>query len=128
MFAELKNKELHLHGKTAEFNAVARSIHKSRYGASASLELCSTNSAFFSLHTECSNELTAIQIEGSEIHITYSESVKNRLYSHFSMPSDTQPGSLFFLTRSNQDYPPLLADRSLDLVIHVISNETCEPG
>lgn len=114
MFAELKNKELHLHGKTKEFNAVARSIHKGRHGASASFELCIVNSLLSSLHTKCHGNLAAIQIEGSEIHINYSEPVKNRLYAHFSMPSDTQPGSLFFLFHSNQGYPPLLVDSSLD--------------
>ena len=124
MFAELKNKELHLHGKTAEFNAIARSIHKGRHGASASFELCSEMPSFSSLHTKCHGKLAAIQIKGSEIHITYSEPVKNRLYTYFSMPSDTQPGSLFFLAHSNQDYPPLLIDSSLALVIHVISNDT----
>ncbi|MCQ4284518.1 hypothetical protein NA633_15540 [Pseudomonas stutzeri] len=124
MFVELNNKELHLHGKTAEFNAVARSIHKGRHGASASFELHSANSTFSSLHTKCHGKLSAIQIEGSEVHITYSESVKNRLYTYFSMPADTQPGSQFFLIHSSQDYPPLLTDNSLALVIHVISSNT----
>jgi hypothetical protein len=96
MFAELKNKELHLHGNTSEFNAIARSIHKGRHGTSASFELCSESPLFSSLHTRCHGKLAAIQVEGSEIHITYSEPVKNRLYTYFSMPSDTQPGSLFF--------------------------------
>ncbi|HTO18421.1 MAG TPA: hypothetical protein VL129_04650 [Pseudomonas sp.] len=124
MFAELKNKELHLHGKTAEFNAIARSIHKGRHGASASFGLCSSISLFSSLHTKCHGKLAAIEIKESEIHITYSESVKNHLYTYFSMPSDTQPGSVFFLTHSSPGYPPLLADSSLDLIIHVISSET----
>lgn len=124
MFAELKNKELHLHGKTAELNAVARSIHKGRHGASAFFELCTTHSLFSSLNTKSHGQLAAIKIEGSEIHITYSDSVKNRLYTYFSMPSDTQPGSLFSLTHPDQDYPPLLNDGSLNLIIHVISGDT----
>ncbi|WP_071873543.1 hypothetical protein [Atopomonas hussainii] len=124
MFAELKNKELHLHGKTTEFNAVARSIHKGRHGSSASFDLCSSISLFSSLHTKCHGKLAAIEIKESEIYITYSEPVKNHLYTYFSMPSDTQPGSLFSLTHSSRDYPPLLADNSLDLIIHVISSET----
>jgi hypothetical protein len=123
MFAELKNKELHLHGNAAELNAVARSIHKGRHGKSASFELCSTKSPYSSLNIKCHGKLAAIEIQGPDIHIAYSESVKNRLYTYLSIPSDTQPGSLFFLTYSNQGYPPLLIDSSLDLVIHVISND-----
>ena len=124
MFAELKNKELHLHGKTAELNAVARSIHKGRHGASASFDLCSSISSLSTLHTKCHGKLATVEIKESEIYITYSESVKNHLYTYFSMPSDTQPGSLFSLTHSSRDYPSLLADNSLNLIIHVVSSET----
>ena len=124
MFAELKNKELHLHGKTAELNAVARSIHKGRHGASASFDLCSSISLLSTLHIKCHGKLATVEIKESEIYITYSESVKNHLYTYFSMPSDTQPGALFSLTHSSRDDPPLLADSSLELIIHVISSKT----
>ncbi|MDN3238039.1 hypothetical protein [Pseudomonas sp. WAC2] len=124
MFAELKNKELHLYGKTAELNAVARSIHKGRHGASASFDLYSSISLFSKLYTKCHGKLATIEIKESEIYITYSESVKNHLYTYLSMPCDTQPGALFSLTHSSRDDPPLLADSSLELVIHIISSET----
>lgn len=124
MFAELKNKELHLHGKAAELNAVARSIHKGRHGTSASFDLCSSTSLFSTLHTKCHGKLATIEIKESDIYITYSESVKNHLYTYFSMPSGTQPGALFSLTHLSRDNPPLLADSSLELIIHVISSET----
>lgn len=123
MFAELKNKELHLYGKTAELNAVARSIHKGRHGASASFDLCSSTSLLSTLYTKCHGKLATIEVKESEIYITYSESLKNYLYAYFSMPSDTQSGALFFLTHSSRDNPPLLADSSLELIIHVISSE-----
>ena len=123
MFAELKTKELHLYGKTAELNAVARSIHKGRHGASASFDLCSSTSLFSTLHTRCHGKLATIEIIESEIYINYSESVKNHLYTYFSMPSDTQPGALFSLNHSSRDDPSLLADSSLELIIHVISSK-----
>ncbi|WP_434136885.1 hypothetical protein JQR88_25245 (plasmid) [Pseudomonas luteola] len=123
MFAELKNKELHLHGNTAELNAVARSIHRGRYGASSSFKLCSENSSLTLLQTWCHGRLSNIQIDGSEINISYSESVKNRLYSYFSMPSSTQPGSLFFLTHSSQEHAPLLVKSSLELFVYVVASD-----
>ncbi|OLU20637.1 hypothetical protein BVH01_01465 [Pseudomonas sp. PA1(2017)] len=124
MFAELKDKELHLHGSTSELNAVARSIHRGRHGASSSFELCSENSLFSSLQTECYGKLSNIQIEGYKINISYSEFVKNRLYTYFSMPSGTPQGALFFLTYSNQGHSPLLVEGSLELFIHVAASDT----
>ena len=121
MFAELQGNELHLFGEPAAFNAIARSIHKGKHGASASFPLVACRSPFISLITKCSGQLGAIQVHGQEIHISYSEGIKNRLYPFFSMPAETQPGSLFFISPSQQESPPILDLTSLNVSIHIIA-------
>ena len=121
MFAELKDAEIHIYGSAVDFNAIARAIHKGRHGASALFPFSDPSSKFTTLITRCSGQLGSIQTVGQEIQILYSEPIKNRFYSYFSMPAETQAGSIFLVRVSQQEHPPVLSENSLSLVIHVVA-------
>lgn len=122
MFVRLEDGVLHLHGGVIELNRLARSIHRARHGSLVSFDVLSEAAGFSVLIAECRGELAAVSVQGQEVHIRYSESVKNRLYTYFSMPSGTQPGSLFFLPSMNHGEPSLLVNGSLGLVVHVVAD------
>ncbi|NBF13448.1 hypothetical protein [Pseudomonas sp. Fl4BN1] len=123
MFVIQAGSTLQLHATSAEFNALARAIRKSRHGGSTVLALQPKHGAFSSLRLHCCGQLASIGSEPQGIVLRYAESLKNRLYPYFSMPAETAPGALFLLSKAQHQAPPLLSEDSADLVLHVLGNQ-----
>ncbi|WP_338523739.1 hypothetical protein NUH87_29155 [Pseudomonas batumici] len=119
MFIKTEGHEAHFFGTPADFNGISRAIRKCKLGATIRLPLEKNQAGLTSLNIACTSGVGSIGLRNPDAFIMYPERSRNLLSPCFAMPTETQPGSVFFISRLQIDFLQALEDDSLDVVLHV---------
>jgi len=119
VFIKIEGNEAHFFGTPADFNGISRAIRKCKLGATIRLPLEKNQAGFTSVNIACTSGVGSIGRRNPDVFIMYPERLRNLLSPCFAMPSETQPGSVFLISRSQIDFLLPLEDGSLDVVLHL---------
>ncbi|QXI30614.1 hypothetical protein [Pseudomonas vanderleydeniana] len=120
MRLKIDGDEAHLFGAPKDFNTISRAIRKCRVGTTTRLPIEQSQAGPATLNLICTGTGGSIEYQGVDLLIAFPERLRNQLSPCFSMPAETQAGSMFFISRSQIDFLHDMKNGALNIVLHVV--------